>query len=197
MPVRNGSAGLRLLNRLFVTLFVRRKAQAHARAVLDDKAKTRKKAPAGNKPAKKPAAKVAAKSAPGASDGPAGPEQPAAAPQPGETQADVPAAAKPPVPAGPVIAGRPVEPGSPRETLIATALAARKAREAEWDASSPAEKSRAIAGLGESMAALVETFRAPANAPGASAGKQTDKAVARASGNAVDKPAGAAPDRAA
>lgn len=47
-----------------------------------------------------------------------------------------------------------------RETLIREALAMRKAREAEWDALTPAQKDRAIAGLGEGMAAIVKTFRA-------------------------------------
>lgn len=162
---------MRLLNRLFVSLFVRRKAQAHARAVLDDKVSKRARASA-----KAPAdAKVAdLSSQPQATSG----ADTAATPAPeaagavtamaAETvAAEIVAAETVPVQTGPTVAeapvlpGLPVEPGSPREVLIRTALAARKAREPEWDALTPAQKSRAIAGLGESMAALVETYKTP------------------------------------
>lgn len=147
---------MRLLNRLFVMLFVRRKAQAHARAVLDEQAKKRARKPAKRQAAGKPKAKAKPKAADSAK-----PDEAVAALQPDGAPADPPAVAEtaaPAPPEGSVIAGRPVEPGSEREALIRAALAARKSREAEWDALTPAQKSRAVAGLGEGMAALVGTF---------------------------------------
>ncbi len=49
---------------------------------------------------------------------------------------------------------------SAREQLIADALAVRKSREVEWNALTPAQRSRAVAALGNSMEAIVKTFRA-------------------------------------
>jgi hypothetical protein len=122
-----------LLQRLLVFLFVRRNAQAHARAVLD--------APAGRRAAAatKRANADAASAAPALAVAAAGDAiEPGAATLP------------PAVPAAPL---------TPREALIREALAARKSREAEWNALTPAQQRRAIAGLGEGMAAIVETFR--------------------------------------
>ena len=130
---------MRLFNRLLVLLFVRRKAQAHARAVLDEKLKARA-------PETAPQAAVAV---PPATDA-------AAAPAPTETTGTTDSGGTA-TPGAPVVA---LAPPSPRDVLIREALAARKAREAEWDALTPEQKKRAIAGLGEGMAAIVKTFRA-------------------------------------
>jgi hypothetical protein len=125
---------LRLLNRLLVLLFVSRKAQAHACTVLDGKRARRKIDASPAQPATAAASAIASPD----------PTMPTAAPT---AAAGKPAAA--------VAALE-----SPREALIRDALAARKARESEWNALSPDQKRRAIAGLGEGMAAIVKTFRA-------------------------------------
>ena len=134
-PARSGDRELRLLNRLLVLLFVSRKAQAHARTVLDEKLARR------------------AIDAP-----PAQAATPAASAMPASPDPTTPVAAPTTAAGGPSAAVATLE--SPREALIRDALAARKARESEWNALSPEQKRRAIAGLGEGMAAIVKTFRA-------------------------------------
>lgn len=123
---------MRLLRRLLVFLFVRRKAQVHARSVLDERARKSKKtakpvaddANAVSMPMRKPVVSATG------------------SPAPVEFVATTAVSA------------------NPREQLIHDALAARKRREAEWDALTPEQKNRAIVGLGEGMAAIVKTFRA-------------------------------------
>ena len=128
---------MRLLNRLLVFLFVRRKAQSHARAVLDAKVQKRSAAVAP-KPAEVAAALQSASAVPVGLPLPA----------PGSTDNSDPA---------PAVAT--AAQATAREDLIRSALAARKSREAEWEALPPEVKSRAIVGLGDGMEAIVKTFR--------------------------------------
>jgi hypothetical protein len=145
---------LRLIDRLLVMLFVRRKAQAHARAVLADKRTARKGTAAAGKAAKQGATAAATPAASSMAD-PAPPVAVADAADAGPA-----AVATGPDCAKPASIADSAAAATPREALIRDALAARKTREAEWNALTPEQQQRAIAGLGEGMAALVRAFRA-------------------------------------
>ena len=121
---------MRLLKKLLVLIFVRRETRAHARAVLGERAA---------KTVRRDTTLLGT---------------PLLATQ---REQEPPAECQMKDAEHPV---KPAAPQTPREALIAEALAVRKSREAEWDALTPAQKSRAVAGLGEGMEAIIKTFRA-------------------------------------
>jgi hypothetical protein len=151
---------LRFIDRLFVMLFVRRKAQAHARAVLADKRTVRKGTAATGKAAKQGATAAATPDVSSTAD-PVPPVAVAAVAAAADAADAGPAAVAASLGyTTPASATDSTVAATPREALIRDALAARKTREAEWDALTPEQQQRAIAGLGEGMAALVRAFRA-------------------------------------
>ena len=159
---------MRLIRKLLVLLFVRRKAQAHASAVLEKRAKERVKSKPGSKKAAldktlSEAEVTAANDDPTQDSGSTAYSDAIA--QTDAAEAALPVGAQTGTLQAVLDAGSPAPDAdgaaqSPRELLIRDALAARKKHEAEWDALTPAQKDRAIAGLGEGMAAIVKTFRA-------------------------------------